>query len=395
MSNIFLLACNGPYENHGCEAIVRGTLNILNRAYNRENYYIEAGFFYSHNQFLRQKMLEKDKSIKLISHNTYERLSKEWFLSKFKKYNNLDPYINDCKAVLSIGGDNYSLDYGFTTKFTDNDDYVLSKRKPLIIWGASVGPFTKDKEYEEYMSRHLKKVTAIFARESETVRYLNNIGINENVYKTSDPAFILEAEKPLNLKKDIEKGAIGINISPLMINYITKGNKSEFIRLSIKIIERIIASTGKTIYFIPHVVIKGCSDYEIMNTIYNNLDEKLKEKIIRISDKLNASEYKWIISRMEVFFGARTHATIAAMSSAVPTVSFVYSIKSLGLNKDMFGSDKYCVYPDQYNEDFLMEKIKYLIDNKKEISSDLMKAAERSKESALKAGEYLKNIISE
>ena len=403
MKELFLLSGNGPYENHGCEAIIRGTINILNEYYNCSEYFVSS-YYDNSQQYINQKDNETDISIKHIQNININKYSKEWTLSnlygiinsdkkKFYKFRNLDEYINNTKATLSVGGDNYSLDYGIPKRFTDLDDYALSKQKPIIIWGASVGSFTKDKEYEKYMSEHLKKVTAIFAREPETVKYLDSIGINNNVYRVSDPAFMLEAKKTTSYNIEIEEGAICINISPLMVKYISNNNISEFIKQAVKIIENIIKVIGRNLYFIPHVVINGNNDYEIMDTIYNNIDEKLRERIIKVSDKLNAAEYKWIISQMEVFFGARTHATIASLSTLVPTLSFVYSIKSVGINKDLFGNDEFCIYPEQFNEDVLMEKIKHLLDNKEKIQEHLKVRVDESKKLALKAGEYLKNII--
>ena len=37
----------------------------------------------------------------------------------------------------------------------------------------------------------------------------------------------------------------------------------------------------------------------------------------------------------------RTHATIAAWSTHVPTVSIAYSVKAIGLNTDLFGDLRY------------------------------------------------------
>lgn len=403
MKELFLLSGNGPYENHGCEAIIRGTINILNECYNCSKYFVSS-YYENSQQYTNQKEKETDSSIEHIQNININKYSKEWTLSnlygiinsdkkKFYKFRNLDEYINNAKAMLSVGGDNYSLDYGIPKRFTDLDDYVLLKQKPIIIWGASVGPFRKDKEYERYMSEHLKKVTAIFARESETVKYLDSIGINDNVYRVCDPAVMLEAKKPANYNIEIEEGAIGINISPLMVKYISNNNISEFVNLAVKIIENIIKVTGRKLYFIPHVVINGNNDYEIMDTVYNNIDEKLRGRVIKVSDKLNAAEYKWIISQMEVFFGARTHATIASLSTLVPTLSFVYSIKSVGINKDLFGSDEFCIYPEQFNEEVLVEKINYLLDNKEKIQEHLKVSVDESKKLALKSGEYLNSII--
>ena len=64
-----------------------------------------------------------------------------------------------------------------------------------------------------------------------------------------------------------------------------------------------------------------------------------QEKIFVIPPIYNAPETKWIISKMKFFAGARTHSTIAALSSYVPTLSFAYSIKAKGINKDIFGHE--------------------------------------------------------
>ena len=120
-------------------------------------------------------------------------------------------------------------------------------KKPIIIWGASVGPFTKDKIFEKYMKEHLKKVSGIFARETITIDYLNSIGIKDNVYYTADPAFLLEAKKPSStkLKYKIEKNGIGFNLSPLMPKYITNSNRDKFVDLSVKIIKQVFEKTKK------------------------------------------------------------------------------------------------------------------------------------------------------
>ena len=148
------------------------------------------------------------------------------------------PYLDDAVAVLSIGGDNYSLDYGIPHLFTDFDDVVLEKKKPLIIWGASVGPFDKLPEYERYMIDHLEKITGIFARESATVDYLTKNGITDNVYRVADPAFLMDPVKPRDDEKilPLDEDAIGINLSPLMAKYVTGGDLPQWERIAANII---------------------------------------------------------------------------------------------------------------------------------------------------------------
>ena len=56
---------------------------------------------------------------------------------------------------------------------------------------------------------------------------------------------------------------------------------------------------------------------------------------------------KGYISRCELFIGARTHATIAAYSTGVPTLVLGYSVKARGIAKDLFGTEENYVIPVQ------------------------------------------------
>jgi colanic acid/amylovoran biosynthesis protein len=69
---------------------------------------------------------------------------------------------------------------------------------------------------------------------------------------------------------------------------------------------------------------------------------------------------KWVIGKCLAFAGARTHSTIAALSSHVPTLSLSYSIKAIGINKDIFGHQDFChpvrtINPAQFAD--IMERI--------------------------------------
>ena len=80
-----------------------------------------------------------------------------------------------------------------------------------------------------------------------------------------------------------------------------------------------------------------------------------------------ATELKGYIAMCSFFVGARTHSTIAAYSSNVPTLVIGYSVKSRGIAKDLFGTYDNYVLPVQEIEDsdsiinaykWIMEKIK-------------------------------------
>lgn len=150
---LFILAGNGPYENRGCEAIVRGTVKIL-REHFKDPRFISISHFQSEEQYRVQCLTETDRA---IVHLASQRLSKknvvrnfwkpETWKSVFQYYLNKDafysltyadmlPYLGEATAVLSVGGDNYSLDYGVPTLFTALDDLVLHHGKPIVLSGA-------------------------------------------------------------------------------------------------------------------------------------------------------------------------------------------------------------------------------------------------------------------
>ena len=64
-----------------------------------------------------------------------------------------------------------------------------------------------------------------------------------------------------------------------------------------------------------------------------------------------AEVLKGYISRCSFFVGARTHSTIAAYSTGVPTLVIGYSVKSRGIATDLFGTYDNYVLPVQELDD--------------------------------------------
>ncbi|KAF1079004.1 polysaccharide pyruvyl transferase family protein [Methanogenium sp. MK-MG] len=410
---LFILAGNGPYTNRGCEAIVRGTTKILREHFVNPRF-LCVSFFQNDAQFEEQRHNEYDAS---ITHVNCLKLNKKEAVSHFWKPENISyvykhlfnrdkikyityqkmlPYLKDASAVLSVGGDNYSLDYGVPTNITDLDDIVVENGKPMFIWGASVGPFSAMPDYEQYMSNHLKDVTGIFARESATVEYLRSIGVRENVSPVADPAFLMDAVKPSGIEDDlpIDDDSLGINLSPLMAKYVTGGDQEAWKGIAAKIVEKIAKKTEMPIYLIPHVTNRGSNDYEFMSTLLSLVGDKTGN-ISLVSPHYNAEETKYIIGQMSLFAGARTHSTIAALSSCVPTLSFAYSIKAKGINRDIFGHEDYVLSPLNLNADTAAHMILSMVENQHQIRKELEQAIPSVQESAMKAGQNLRKIIQE
>jgi polysaccharide pyruvyl transferase WcaK-like protein len=393
--NSFILAGNGPYDNRGCEAIVRGTTEIVKK-YFAAPAFLAVSNFQNDDQFRAQAKNEYDHS--LAHEKTFRagrRFSPYWFFSTALRYfipklcaeltyRSMLPALNESKAVLSVGGDNYSLDYGKPMLFTMLDDLVLNHKKPLIIWGASVGPFAKMPDFEKYMIGHLKKVSGIFVRETLSLEYLASKGVKDNVALVADPAFLLKMAAPAAVS--IEKDAIGINLSPLMANYLTDGDRIRWVKLSAQIIREIFKVTGRKVYLIPHVTSPHSNDHAFLEEVASLL---AGVDFVLIEDRYNAAEIKWIIGKMAVFAGARMHSTIAAISSCVPTLSFVYSVKARGINRDIFGHEKFCILKNEYQPAFVAEKLKDLLTAGPAVREQLKAVIPELQQRAFAAGEKL------
>ena len=104
-----------------------------------------------------------------------------------------------------------------------------------------------------------------------------------------------------------------------------------------------LKNTEYSICLLPHVVVDDCNDLDILKEI----KEKYKDndKVYLEKNNYNCSELKYIISTFEMLLAARTHASIAAYSSCVPTLVLGYSVKSKGIAKDIFGTYEEYVLP--------------------------------------------------
>lgn len=407
---LFILAGNSSNFNRGCEGILRGTTHILSTHF-PDPKFVVATSYKSEAQFEHQRTHETDpRIVHKKMYKSYRTGDPYFFLINGLRvlcprvlrhliYKDLKPYLSEARAVLALGGDNYSLDYTkgplWLTKgpvaCTELDELALSHRKPIVLWGASVGPFSRSPSYERYMIDHLRKVH-IFAREPATVEYLATQGLTDNVHRVADPAFVMPPEQPPE-GYDVAAGAIGLNLSPLLARFVTGGEMERWKETAVQIINLLAQKTQRPIYLVPHVVggFSFCDD-----TLFQDIlsrDSLTAQNVTLVSSAYNAPQVKWIISQMEVFAGARMHSTIAALSSGVPTLSFSYSIKSKGVNTDLFGHTDYCLAPDQVTPETVVERIEGLLQQKAAIQAHLTERLEGVRDMALKAGRLLKHIL--
>lgn len=337
MNKKIVLYGNGSSGNHGCEAIYRGTKEILDcplliQTENEEEdkrYGIVQIAELSPAKSLNAPVLAKAKAYySLKVKKSFAEMDGIHFLEGIKKA------LKESNIALSVGGDNYC--YGYPEIYAYLNRMYKKQGFKTVLWGCSVEPkLTEDQKVVE----DLKKYDLIVARESITYDALKKIGAN--VIYCPDPAFFMKAEF-VDLDKRMSKDTIGINCSPMIVN---NEKETGIVYQNYKeLIKYILHETDMNIALIPHVVWKQNDDREILSRLYEEYSDK--SRIIVVEDHV-APQLKYIISKCKVFVGARTHATIAAYSSGVPTLVVGYSVKARGIAKDLMKERDNFVIPVQ------------------------------------------------
>ena len=400
----FLFVGNGPYRNRGCEAIVRGTLEILSGIWGPD-ITARAGVMAQPSTVADQQADEIDPRVTNfpISH-VGERLSKKWFMAQANKrlgtdfhHHTLDlkgRYEGVC-AAMQLGGDNYSLDYGRPWDYIAVDRFLQTQGVPVFIWGASVGPFESDPDFAPTMYKHLKTLNGIFVRETNTQAYLAKHGVSDNVHLVADPAFVMKKTAPSqDVQAQVSDQTIGINISPLVARFAGAAGLDEWREKAAQMIIACGQRTGRPILLIPHVAWPKLEedDYSFMQSVREKVGARAGVKV-DIVPALRAAELKWVIGQCAAFAGARTHSTIAALSNRVPTLSLSYSVKAIGINQDIFGHQEFChsvktIEPEQFAQ--IMGR---MIDENAAIRAQLVQTIPQMQARARSAGRILKEKI--
>lgn len=342
MKHVYLCGHTGS-KNRGCEAIIRSTVSIL-----KKSGISDIKFMTFDENFDRFLGLNKEaklipypkKSFSLKALSLIKRKVFNNYLWGFKFfYNNLFDNIEKESVILNVGGDIYCSGSPYLS-YTLN---ILSEKYkiPNIFWGCSVDDrVLSDKEMQQDINRY----SYIITRETETFNNIKEVlNDSDKLFLTCDPAFHLEIQETSLPPNFIEGNTLGINLSNHFFENADNENDMTYINIK-NLIDFVFSETDMNICLIPHVYTTNPDtlDLKILKKIYSLYKDTGRIGIVK--DELSCTELKYIISKCRFFIGARTHAVIAAYSSEVPAIALSYSIKSIGIAKDIFGSsDGYAI----------------------------------------------------
>ena len=357
---------HGGSGNHGCEAIVRSTAKLLGNDLTLFTSNIEEDRKNGVENVCRLDVAEKpirSGSLGYLSAFFRSRILGQKDAFDRLVFQHIVEAAKEAGYVLGIGGDNYC--YGtpeFIYLVNRMIDEVGVRR---ILWGASVEPSAVD----ERMLNDLRGYDKIWARESLTYEALIAKGLKQT-FLLPDPAFVLD-KKNLPLPDGfVEGNTVGINVSPMIIGY--EKNQGMALQNYVNLLKYIINETDMQVALIPHVVWSHNDDRKPLMQLYEMFKET--SRVVMIEDH-NAEELKGYISRCRFMVVARTHASIAAYSTQVPTLVVGYSVKARGIAKDIFGTEENYVIPVQslQTKDDLTKGFKWVVQHEDYIKAHYVK----------------------
>lgn len=339
----FYLFGHSGSRNRGCEAIARTSSMLIKSIggdprvvlYSRRPHE-ERGLAFPHVDEIKTHMAPNASLAFFLSGVSYV------LTGRLRTAMYFEPFLRDIArddVCLSIGGDNYCYERNIKI-LSPLNALVRAKTDKLALWAASIEPeFLKIPELREDLARF----DAITARESITFEALADVGLGARTSLYPDPAFLMGAQS-VTLPAAWQTGnTVGVNISPMVFRYAREQNTlSDAAYLLVK---HILDTTDASVALIPHVTWSASNDLTTHAAIAKRFEGNAR--VINIGDGYSAEQLKGIISQCRLFVGARTHATIAAYSTLVPTLVLGYSVKSKGIARDLFGTHEEYVLPVQ------------------------------------------------
>lgn len=374
MKKYFITGGQTFFENRGVEAIIKSTVFFIQKNNKKSIFYIPTNNL--NLSINRWKDYKKYGVVFLKNKNNFFTkfffklfLIKPFFFIKIFKFNPKHKlFIDKSDFVISVGGDNYSMNYNLPIDQIFQDLYAV-KKKFCILWSASLDNMFCKYKYLNDLKFFLSKFNYIYLREKKSFNILKKLNL-KNIFYIPEIALSLPIIKKQKLFKN-KNITVGLNWFKHVSEYRLNSNHEKSIINFIKV----LLKQNYNVLIIYHTSKKNSlklDEYSYLKYVTKNLIKENKNIKI-LPPNLNALEIKSYISQLDYFFTLRYHAYIAAISSNVPAIIFSYSLKSYSNVKDIFNNLNTSLPFLNINQENLIKKFSYLKKNKIKIKQDLKK----------------------
>lgn len=349
-----LLYGHGGACNHGAEAILRSSVPVFRKA--GVPIYLSTHFPAQDRAFgldrLVDRLIPADLSLVPQEKAAEDFAQKERVAAQI--YRDALAEIDGETVCIGVGGDNYC----YPNWHRQSVFHRTAKERggKSVLWGCSVQPEMIDARMAGILRAH----DHIYARESLTAEALWAHGV-QRVILQRDPAFGLVPQpaalpdgffgalpgresvgrlRPATRRAEPSGSAAAINLSPLMLR--KSGRLLEhFVQTA-----RFLLGKADTLVLLSHVTMPVDDDGQALKALWERLSPAERVRTCAVPEEWNAAQRKYLVSRCEMLVCCRTHAAIAGYSCAVPTLAVGYSVKALGIGKDL-GMERWVLPAEQ------------------------------------------------
>lgn len=333
---VCLMGVDFSNANYGCRALGYSAIEILRGICKEHGEKLSITALVYQNK-VEEVYSKEEVDISYIIIRPKERT----FYRQFKKA------VRESSLTIDFtGGDSFSDIYGVKPFLlaTMYKRIAIRQKTPFVMGPQTIGPFARG-WCKRWAARILRDSSYVFVRDEKSLKYTEEISGIKPIL-TTDVAFRLPYT-PAEKREENGKIKVGINPSGLLFfktqTFNTGRNVTVDYRDYVLRVVKALTEVGKyEIHLIPHVFTLDTKEY-VENYTYENdmqacfhIQKAFPECIVEQGLK-NPMEVKSVISGMDVFTGARMHATIGSFSAGIPVIPFSYSRKFEGL----FGSLNY------------------------------------------------------
>jgi len=296
-----------------------------------------------------------------IAHKVYEmmRKVKRRLTSQQSQH---APAPAEADAVISVGGDVFSSDYGALRRHLSPIQKALKHGTPVAMLAHSIGPFETTADSQLFCEA-ASRVRLLTVREGKTYDYVNELRISgPRIEQTADPAFLFNGSGVARMAEHYgitgDDRIAGLAISAGIERYAGLERKRHLAGWC-RLVDELVSDSWR-VMLVPHVRERDWANDDLSPATEVLGAVKHPERVTVLSLHHSAEELKALIGMCRVFVAERMHAAIAALSQAVPCAVVGYSVKAEGILNDIFGDG----YADHLLpvEEFCSDRLLALVD---------------------------------
>ncbi|HXV28085.1 MAG TPA: polysaccharide pyruvyl transferase family protein [bacterium] len=233
-----------------------------------------------------------------------------------------------------LGGGGILFD-SFVEEFLRDVNWARELGIPVMIYAISVGPL-KNPESKQLVIETLNKVEKIVVREGEAKKILNDLGVNQEIEVTGDPALLL---KPQNFSKDMLKKE-GINPEMQLVGFSVREPGPAAPQLNVEQYHAILANAADfmverfdaQVIFVP--MERGENkDPQHSHAVIAKMANTQKANVLK--GEYTSGQVLDLVRHMSFAVGMRLHFLIFSGIQHVPFVPLPYASKVKGFLADL------------------------------------------------------------